>query len=136
MVAPVWLARTSGAASVDGALVEQSGRRRSQPYANAAFGATRKCLQAAALARHQLQREVHGKRGQRLESVRGLCKSPAKRGFFFFVFLQMLLHALLWSSSWSGQDSTPVIVRRGQRFESVRGLRGNPQNAAVGLSGS
>jgi hypothetical protein len=30
---------------------------------------------------------LHGKEGRRFESVRGLCKSPARRGFFFRMHL-------------------------------------------------
>jgi hypothetical protein len=47
------------------------------------------------------QRMVGG--GQRFESVRGLCKSPAKRGFCRATELQFESDARLWSTFWSIQ---------------------------------
>src|SRR5438876_12312311 len=45
-------------------------------------GEPRKQAKSVATGSHRLPEKFHGKEGgRRFESVRGLCKSPAKRGF-------------------------------------------------------
>jgi hypothetical protein len=47
------------------------------------------------------------RRGRRFESVRGLCKGPAKQGFFFRTERRVSGHGRPWKALWKIQSSEP-----------------------------
>src|SRR5256885_12843913 len=74
----------------------------------------RKQARTVAAGSDRLRAKFRGKEGvRRFESVRGLCKSPAKRGFFFGPTRTIHSVRWVWSPLWNLQSEK--CLRQGRK---------------------